>query len=140
LTNYQIFANIVPEVFKILIISGIKSPVIETDNRTEEIKKLAGYVIKDRLNHKMYGVYFNLCEWVNLVNVACQCILLDKVMNGEFLTFGPEVFMFLFMDIEDRSDPMDQLFPKLVKCSIKEYGKTGKPVVHDGFCLLRCEH
>jgi hypothetical protein len=97
---------------------------------------LASYVKKESLNYKWYGICFFVCEVLNLVNVIIQCLLLDSIMHNEFRTYGYEVIMFLFTDSEDRTDPMDQMFPKVTKCNIKEYGKTGSPENHDGMCSL----
>ena len=62
--------------------------------------------------------------------------LMDKLMDGEFLSYGTEVIKFMQSDQEDRVDPMIYLFPRMTKCTFYKYGLSGEIERHDSICIL----
>ena len=58
---------------------------------------------------------YQVCEWLNLFNVIFQMLFLDLFLGGMFSTYGSAVWGISNMDPEDRSDPMNLVFPKVFK-------------------------
>ena len=49
-----------------------------------------------RHNHNFYAFRFFACEFLNLANVLFQIYFMDFFLDGEFTTYGTEVFKALF--------------------------------------------
>ena len=62
--------------------------------------------------------------------------LMDKILDGEFLTYGTEVISFMQSDQEDRVDPMIYIFPRMTKCMFYKFGVSGEVERHDALCIL----
>ena len=58
---------------------------------------------------------YQVCEWLNLFNVIFQMLFLDLFLGGMFSTYGSAVWGISNMDPEERSDPMNLVFPKVIK-------------------------
>jgi hypothetical protein len=62
--------------------------------------------------------------------------LMDRFLDGEFLTFGTEVINFMQSNQEDRVDPMIYIFPRMTKCMFYKFGPSGEVERHDAICIL----
>lgn len=107
-------------------------------------------VIRDRVNamhhfmshqigrpgHSAYYFKFQICEWLNLLNVIFQIVLADIFLGGMFSTYGSSVWAISNMDPADRTDPMDLVFPKVAKCTFRKHGPSGTIQNYDGLCVL----
>jgi hypothetical protein len=62
--------------------------------------------------------------------------LMDKILDGEFLSYGTEVINFMQTDQEDRVDPMIYIFPRMTKCTFYKFGLSGEVERHDAICIL----
>merc|ERR1719343_1469125 len=60
----------------------------------------------------------------------------DRFLGYTFMTYGSDVLAMTFGDPEDRSDPMNMVFPKVTKCTFHKYGPSGTITTHDGLCIL----
>ena len=52
---------------------------------------------------------------MNLANCSVQIYLIDRLLDGEFTTYGLQVLAFAMLDDEERHDPMVRIFPKVTK-------------------------
>ena len=52
---------------------------------------------------------------MNLANCSVQIYLIDRLLDGEFTTYGLQVLAFAMLDDEERHDPMVRIFPKVAK-------------------------
>ena len=88
---------------------------------------------------------FVICEVFNIVNVFVQIYLIDRLLGGEFSTYGLKVSVFFIqtlkiftdkfgfvkvlnfalLDDEERTDPMIKVFPKITKCIFHNFGVSG---------------
>lgn len=87
----------------------------------------------------IYKYYF--CQLLLLVNLFAQIIILNAIFNNQFVTYGIDVFHYLFIDrdlyglrgmdgnIDDLNNPMDFVFPKITGCTMLTLSQAGK--VHD---------
>ena len=79
---------------------------------------------------------FVICEIMNLANCSIQIYLIDRLLGGEFTTYGLRVLAFAMLDDEERDDPMVRIFPKVTKCTFKNFGASGTIQQFDGLCIL----
>ena len=61
---------------------------------------------------------------------------MDIFFGGLFSTYGTMVWNISNLDPEDRSDPMNLVFPKVAKCTFRRFGPSGTVQVYDGLCVL----
>ena len=73
---------------------------------------------------------------MNLANVSLQIFLIDRLLGGEFSTYGFQVLSFAMLDDEERLDPMVRIFPKVTKCTFHNFGQSGTIQKFDGLCIL----
>merc|ERR550519_2466887 len=73
---------------------------------------------------------------MNLGNCYLQIYLIDRLLGGEFTTFGLQVLTFAMLDDEERVDPMVRIFPKVTKCTFHNFGASGTIQRFDGLCIL----
>lgn len=85
-------------------------------------------------NYK-YGIPYMFCEFLNLVNVITQMLLLDAFFNGAFTTYGTDVLSHIIDDTE-YDDPFRTRFPKLAKCTYRYIGPSGSIATRQPLCIL----
>ena len=86
--------------------------------------------------HQRYLNRFLFCELCCFINVAFNMALIDFFLGGMFSTYGNMVWEISNMDPEDRSDPMNLVFPKVAKCTFYRVGPSGTAQNRDGLCVL----
>ncbi|KAM7305017.1 innexin inx2 [Ixodes scapularis] len=118
------------------LVLDLNSPVLCDDKRKCSRKLLVEYFINNIGHHKMYTLYYFICEILNFVNVIGQIYLMDDFPGGEFSTYGTKVLEFTDWDWSVRFDPMIKVFPRLTKCTFHMYGSSGDVMKHDAMCIL----
>merc|ERR1719179_23527 len=94
------------------------------------------YFKEDLRTHGGYAINFFLCELLNLVNVIGQIYFTDRFLGYQFTTYGMDVVRMTSLDPEERTDPVNVVFPKVSKCTFHMYGPSGTITKHDGLCIL----
>lgn len=110
--------------------------VITEEDRKHKRKIISEYLLRNTGQHKLYAMKYIFCEFLALLNVLVQLMLMDMLFDGEFWTYGPDVVKFMAMDQEDRFDPMMKVFPRMTKCIFYTFGFSGSVQRHDVLCLL----
>lgn len=100
------------------------------------------------LNRALVFKYY-LCHVLLFINLIVQIIMLNAVFNNQFVTYGMDVFHYLFIDhdiyglrgvnhnIYDINSPMDFVFPKVTGCTLQTLSQAGKtPDVFQFLCAL----
>merc|ERR1712142_883675 len=62
--------------------------------------------------------------------------MMNWFLGGMFTEYGSMVASISQLDPEDRSDPMNLVFPKVAKCGFNKYGGSGTVEIYDGLCVL----
>ncbi|KAB7504538.1 Innexin unc-7 [Armadillidium nasatum] len=108
------------------------------DENSKEVRKqiLSDYYIKNLHEFKSYTFRFFFCEVLNMVNVLLQLYLTNLFLDGAFTTYGTRVVEFSRQKFGTRLDPMDEVFPKVTKCTFYKYGPSGTVQRVDGLCVL----
>ena len=86
--------------------------------------------------YQRYLLKYAVCELLTLVNLCFQLYLMNWFLGGMFTEYGSMVASISQMDPEDRSDPMNLVFPKVAKCVFNKYGGSGTVEIYDGLCVL----
>jgi len=95
----------------------------------------------------VYKYYF--CQLLLLVNLAIQIISLNTIFNNQFITYGIDVFHYIFIDKDiyglrgatfntnDLNNPMDFVFPKVTGCTVQTLSAVGLvPDTSQYLCVL----
>eukprot|EP00095_Tigriopus_kingsejongensis_P012741 snap_masked-scaffold43_size480169-processed-gene-3.17 protein:Tk12741 transcript:snap_masked-scaffold43_size480169-processed-gene-3.17-mRNA-1 annotation:"putative innexin" len=99
-------------------------------------KLLIDYMYSNLKHHNFWAYRYFFCEFLALINVGGQMVLLDRFFDGTFFTYGIEVMSFADRDQEDRIDPMIYVFPRMTKCTFHKFGTSGTIEKHDALCIL----
>ncbi|TRY79199.1 hypothetical protein TCAL_05994 [Tigriopus californicus] len=110
--------------------------IISEVEKRQKKKLLLDYLYSNLKNHNFWAYRYFFCELLALINVIGQLLLLDRFLDGTFLTFGIEVISFALRDNEDRVDPLIYVFPRMTKCTFHKFGTSGTIETHDALCIL----
>jgi len=121
-----------------LITSGLRdiTAFMDKTTRSDGVELIAKYY---NLRHSRRGTYFIkfvTCEILNFANVIGQIYLTDMFLGYQFTKYGREVFSLSEGDLNERTDPMSRVFPKVTKCVFHKYGPSGTIQKHDALCVL----
>ncbi|KAJ3640676.1 hypothetical protein Zmor_027222 [Zophobas morio] len=81
-----------------------------------------------RLN-KSWAWWFMFFEVLNVVHVGFQFYVTNKFLGNLFSTLGRDV-------VQNGSKVLDEVFPKVTKCTFHKYGPSGSIQVHDALCIM----
>lgn len=112
------------------------NPLIKDSDREEQKRLVIRYLKSCRESHQTTFFVYCFCEFLNLVNVIVQMMLMDKFLGNQFTKYGLEVMKFTEWDSETRLDPMIKIFPRLTKCTFHRYGSSGDIMKYDAMCIL----
>ncbi|XP_022182075.1 innexin inx2-like [Myzus persicae] len=119
-----------------VLVNELKVVMADREQKSNSIRQLVDYFVVNLHTHNLYAMWFFICELLNFVNVVSQMLFLNYFFEGEFRTYGLDVFRFTIMDPRERGDPMSRIFPKVTKCTFEKYGTSGSIQKLDGLCLL----
>ncbi|KAK4311262.1 hypothetical protein Pmani_011948 [Petrolisthes manimaculis] len=119
-----------------MLVMQLNSPILDDDVKRDRKAMLVDYFSVNLHNHNFYAFRFFFCEVLNFVNVIGQIYFTDRFLGYEFTTYGTKVVAFSEQEMGSRHDPMDEIFPKVAKCTFHKYGASGTVETHDGLCVL----
>ncbi|KAF7994638.1 hypothetical protein HCN44_004110 [Aphidius gifuensis] len=121
-----------------LLSRDLTSPLLRDVWSQERKEQLVEYFATTHLHaHTYYALSFFFCEILNFINVIVQILLLNVLLEGQFLKYGSSVVEFESETKPfERVDPMSRLFPKVSKCTIYTYGSSGSVQTKDALCVL----
>lgn len=114
----------------------LTNPVMNKDDRKEKIQLLAEYLHTSLHRHNLYAAKYLFCEMLNFAVTLANIVLMNKFLDGKFISYGTEVFSFTQVAGEERSDPMIFLFPRMTKCTFKAFGSSGTIQNLDALCVM----
>jgi hypothetical protein len=118
------------------LIMDLNKVILKADEKKTNEDTLVDYLKRTRGKHNAYAFRYFICEVLNFVNVIIQMIFVNYFLGGEFSKYGMDVLKFVNRDPEDREDPMAKIFPKLTKCTFRQFGPSGDVMRFDNLCLL----
>ncbi|XP_015378449.1 PREDICTED: innexin inx2-like, partial [Diuraphis noxia] len=127
-------------VWKIWEAGRMKALVLDLNSpfsfESEHKQSLINYFVHNLHSQNLYFIRFFICEIFNLCNVFLQIYFMDLFLEGEFRTYGLDVFKMIEMNPEDRNDVMSRVFPLVTKCTFNKFGPSGTIQKLDGMCIL----
>jgi hypothetical protein len=138
------------------LIDDLNKVILKADKKKEKCDKLVGHLIERRGQHNAYAFRYFICEVLNFFNVIIQMvfnlidlgslqyafnvssskIFINWFLGGEFSKYGINVLNYIDKDPNGSEDPMARVFPKLTKCTFRQYGPSGDIKRFDNLCLL----
>ncbi|CAG9840089.1 unnamed protein product [Diabrotica balteata] len=87
------------------------------------------------------GVYVNknwalklmLVEVINFIHIIIQIAITNRFLGGKFLRLGSTVWR---NGLDSSVDILDEVFPKITKCTFHKYGPSGSIQYHDAMCVM----
>lgn len=111
---------------------GLEDPSTKSSRRLATV----AYFKRTLGSHNLYVAKYVFCEMLNFANILSQIYFMDFFLGGQFTTYGTEVLKISETAIENRTDPMSKVFPKVAKCTFNNYGPSGTVEIKDGLCVL----
>lgn len=118
------------------LVNDVNCAIVDDECKNERKQMLLDYMTTNFHMHNMYALKYFFCELLNLVNVIFQMYFLDFFFDGEFSDYGLDVLAYANVEPENRVDAMNRVFPKITKCSFKQYGPSGTVQLLDNLCVL----
>ncbi|XP_054163928.1 innexin shaking-B-like [Oppia nitens] len=97
------------------------------------------HISKCLVKYRKYDSYarnYLSCSLLALFNAFLQIFLIDLLFNGEFYSYGLNVFSFILSEPESKRDALTRVFPKMTKCMFHKYGSGGSIQTFDSLCIL----
>ncbi|BAF45597.1 c6.1 [Tranosema rostrale ichnovirus] len=111
---------------------------VQKKNRVKEYSgPLVEYFCSQLHSHNNYAYKYFTCELLNLINVVGQIYLMNAFIAKDFLY--DEIYKMIFNQRlnETMTNPMEQVFPTIAKCTYREYGSSGTLEEYtNGICVL----
>ncbi|CAL4122737.1 unnamed protein product [Meganyctiphanes norvegica] len=102
----------------------------------KRIESSAQY-FKDSLNtHRNYAVCFLLCEMISFSIAVGNLYFTNTFLGGDFFHFGKHAVHYLTQSASSPDNPLNEVFPKVTKCTWYKYGASGTINTHDSMCVL----
>ena len=73
---------------KYIYFAGVISPVANEEVKRKHKIAIAEYFHYNKKRNSIYGAKFVICEFLNIFNSSLQVYLIDKLLGGEFTTYG----------------------------------------------------
>ncbi|XP_045123585.1 innexin inx2-like [Portunus trituberculatus] len=111
-------------------------PIMNKEERNDKIEMVGEYLQASLGQHNAYAMKYLCCEILNLMITITNICVTDSFLGNKFISYGTEVFSFVQMEEEKRTDPMIKLFPRMIKCTFKTVGPSGTTQKLDSLCIL----
>ena len=104
--------------------------------------EVAAQFLQYRSRYTMYQINFAICETANLVLVLASIQVTHWLLNNKFWSYGLEVISYLHHYQGDHltgqrlHDPMCEVFPTEVQCTLRYGGNGGFDNVQNILCIL----
>lgn len=89
-----------------------------------------------RHNNGSYFKAFLLYEVIGAAFAVGNLFLTNTFLGGKFFYFGIGVSKYLTSSVTDINNPLNEVFPKVGKCTWFMFGPTGTIVSRDSLCIL----
>ena len=110
---------------------------IDTDSKNDNkvAKRFFRVIVKKSWKAVHYNFGYAVCEILNIAMLVASVATLDSLFHGMFIGYGRDVRMYY----EDRlaHNPMCNLFPTEVSCTVRKGAVTGGANQDNMICLLQ---
>jgi len=115
-----------------MIAGAVGEPGRPTEKIADRFKKLR------RKANKIHWAFF-ICELLNILSVIICFKILDTLFGGNFMKYGSKFAAYSSGGSENRPEdvnPLCNLFPSVVSCTVRTGGATGNADLNNILCLL----
>ncbi|XP_042238210.1 LOW QUALITY PROTEIN: innexin inx1-like [Homarus americanus] len=109
---------------------------IHISDVSKNVESSARYFVSSMATHRSYGVFFLLCECSIFAISVGNLFFTNTFLGGEFFKFGPSAIKYLGTSATDPNNPLNEIFPKVAKCTWHKYGASGTIQKFDSMCVL----
>ncbi|XP_071546702.1 innexin inx1-like [Panulirus ornatus] len=103
---------------------------------SKNIESSSQYFASSLTTHRSYGLGFLLCECLTCAISMGNLFFTNTFLGGEFFQFGPAALKYLGSDATDPNNPLNEIFPKVAKCTWHKFGASGTIQKFDSMCVL----
>nr|CAI5829507.1 unnamed protein product [Callosobruchus analis] len=102
-------------------------------SKEEQIKRLREFFIKRIYINNYWSFKLIMIEVLNFLHVILQMYITNKFLSGNFKQLGSEIWT---EGLDSNVDVLDEVFPKITKCTFHKYGPSGSIQLHDAMCVM----
>ena len=96
------------------------------DRREKAVDHIVTFISKNPRSCRNFNYYYFITtEFLNLINIVLQIILINNFLNQSLLQYALNVLNHSNWSFETFFDPMTKSFPKMAKCKYYDYGASG---------------
>lgn len=105
--------------------AGIRGHIIgDSETRKSQCETLSHHLHSTWNSHLRLALAHITCEALNFINAIANIYLIDRFLNGLFLSYGTKVLQY-FKDEKSLCNPMIEIFPRMAACDYKQGGPSG---------------
>jgi len=106
------------------------------DQKNNVISNVAKFIhIENHTSsHKRYAIFFLLYQFLKVLNVVINVIILNVFFDGRFVYFGPRYMRDL--DTMDLHSVLPDVFPRMTACTWHQFSSGGGPETQNHLCIL----
>jgi len=119
-----------------VLLNGLHKLHVNDFNRGKDIQNAARYFKKTMHSHFGLALRFHLSEILAVGIALGNLFLTNSFLGGHFFDYGISSFKYLGADKTDIDNPLNEIFPKVAKCTWRKYGPSGTIQFHDSLCVL----
>ncbi|XP_023324554.1 innexin inx2 [Eurytemora carolleeae] len=116
------------------LLQNLQNVLPYNENREDKLGDIHIYLQDFYGSHTWWARKLMISDFLNLINIVFNIIIMDWYLGSNFLTYGPTVISYQMGNYP--SDPFDNIFPKMTKCTLALYGPSGTVQNYDGLCVL----
>ncbi|XP_063593184.1 innexin inx2-like isoform X1 [Penaeus indicus] len=106
------------------------------DKAAERLKLATEYFVRSLGTHGRYALSFLLCEGLAASLALGNLAFTNKFLGGKFFRYGLSAAKFVLERAPEGDGPLDEVFPKVTKCTWHKFGASGSLQTHDALCVL----
>lgn len=109
---------------------------VNSSSIEEKVEESAMYFKRSRGTHRSYAIRFLLCEMLAFSLAVGNLYLTNTFLGGDFFHFGKNAVSYITQPAFRPDNPLNEVFPKVAKCTWYKYGPSGTINKHDSLCVL----
>lgn len=109
---------------------------VDKDSLKQRIESSAQYFKSSFHTHRSYAIWFLLCEILSFAIAVGNLYFTNTFLGGDFFNFGKNALHYLTQPASSPDNPLNEVFPKVTKCTWYKYGASGTITTHDSMCVL----
>lgn len=117
-------------------ICGLDKVSVDKHALKNNIKSSAEYFKGSFHTHRSYAVWFLFCEILAFSIAVGNLYFTNTFLGGDFFYFGKHAVHYLTQPLASPDNPLNEVFPKVTKCTWYKYGASGTINTHDSMCVL----